>query len=169
MSGDRPEPTAYRPCVGLMILNPAGQIWIGRRAPAPNDAEGQEMWWQMPQGGIDDGEDAATAAIRELQEETGISSAEIIAESADWHHYDLPPHLLGVAWGGRYRGQKQRWFLVRFTGPDTEINITPVDHPIEFDQWRWAEKADLLDAIVPFKRDVYRAVLGEFENLIRPR
>ena len=162
------EPTAYRPCVGLLILNRAGQIWIGRRAAAPDDAEGQDMWWQMPQGGIDAGEEPDAAALRELHEETGIRTAEIIAETAGWHHYDLPDHLIGKAWGGRFRGQKQKWFAIRFLGEDGEVNITPTDHPIEFDRWRWANRAELIEAIVPFKRDVYRAVLAEFDGVIGP-
>ena len=164
----KPEPTAYRPCVGLLVLNREGLIWIGRRIEAKNDAEGAGDWWQMPQGGIDEGEDPARAALRELREETGIRTAEVIAESAKWHRYDLPRHLIGKAWKGRYRGQKQRWFAVRFLGDDREINITPDHHPIEFDQWRWAEPHDLLDCIVAFKRDVYLEVLDEFADAIRP-
>jgi putative (di)nucleoside polyphosphate hydrolase len=167
MSTTRPEPTAYRPCVGLLVLNRQGHIWIGRRIEAKNDAEGSGDWWQMPQGGIDEGEDPARAALRELHEETGIRNAEIIAESAAWHHYDLPRHLIGKAWKGRYRGQKQRWFAVRFLGDDDEINITPDDHPVEFDKWRWAASDELLDCIVAFKRDVYREVLEEFSEVIR--
>lgn len=168
MKTDPSKPTAYRPCVGLLIMNRAGKIWIGRRAAAHDDAEGNDMWWQMPQGGIDEGEDPAAAALRELYEETGIRSAEIIAETESWHYYDLPAHLIGRAWGGRYRGQKQKWFAVRFLGDEVEINISPTDHPIEFDRWRWSEPAELIGAIVPFKRDVYRAVLEEFESVIRP-
>ncbi len=161
-------PTAYRPCVGVMVLNREGHIWIGRRIEAQDDAEGSGDWWQMPQGGIDKGEDPRSAAIRELHEETGIRSAEIIAETKDWVKYDLPDHLIGKAWGGRYRGQKQKWFVFRFLGDEAEINITPADHPIEFDQWRWAARDELLDVIVVFKREVYREVLAEFEAVIGP-
>src|ERR1044071_6028476 len=102
-----PEQTAYRPCVGIMVLNAAGQVWIGRRHDAPAEPEGPGAWWQMPQGGIDENEDPAKAALRELDEETGIRSVKIIAQSADWYTYDLPGNLRPRAWGGRYRGQKQ--------------------------------------------------------------
>ncbi len=160
----------YRPCVGVMLINRDGLVWIGRRADAPqSQAEGAGTWWQMPQGGIDEDEDPAKAAARELREETGVRSARIIAQSKVWHRYDLPNHLVGKAWGGRYRGQKQVWFLMRFTGPDREIDITPPNpEHIEFDAWRWARSSELLDLIVPFKRDVYRAVLDEFGPLIAP-
>jgi putative (di)nucleoside polyphosphate hydrolase len=163
-AGDPP----YRPCVGQMVINPAGLVWIGRRADIPGDAEGRGTWWQMPQGGIDPGEDPATAARRELFEETAIVSADQIAEHSEWLTYDLPPELIGRAWGGRYRGQKQKWFAYRFTGQDREINITPAAglEP-EFVEWRWTHAGDLLDLIVPFKRDVYREVLAEFGPLAR--
>ena len=161
----------YRPCVGAMILNPAGFVWIGRRYDAPNDlsrdAEGRGSWWQMPQGGIDEGEDAAAAVLREVQEETGMTSLAILDEIPGWHLYDLPQKLLEMkVWGGKYRGQKQKWFVLRFTGPDTEVDITPHTGPKpEFDSWRWAPAAELLDTIVPFKRDVYQAVLTEAAKL----
>jgi len=159
----------YRPCVGILVVNREGRVWIGRRADAPLDAEGRGSWWQMPQGGIDDAEDPREAARRELFEETGIRSIEFIGESRDWHVYDLPPELVGKAWGGRYRGQRQKWFAVRFLGPDSEVNITPEQgHQIEFDDWRWASVEDVLELIVPFKRDVYRAVLGELGSLAGP-
>lgn len=166
------EPLGYRPCVGLMVVNPHSLVWIGRRAGTKkaNEPEGQEHWWQMPQGGIDAGEEPVQAALRELREETGIeeTSVEILAEAADWHLYDLPEHLVGKAWGGGYRGQRQKWFLMRFLGSDAQINITPDDpKQIEFDAWRWAEASELVDLIVPFKRDVYRAVLAEFAPLVR--
>ena len=157
----------YRPCVGAMILNLEGLVWIGRRYDAPGDAEGRGMWWQMPQGGIDEGEDAAVAVLREVQEETGITSVAIIAELPGWHLYDLPLHLLEKkVWGGRYRGQKQKWFALRFTGSDSEVAITPTSGPApEFDAWRWAPASELLATIVPFKRDVYRTVLAEAAGL----
>ena len=157
----------YRPCVGAMILNAAGLVWIGRRYDAPGDAEGRGTWWQMPQGGIDEGEDAAKAVLREVREETGITSVEVIAELPGWHTYDLPPGLLAKkVWGGKYRGQKQKWFALRFTGKDSEVAITPASGPApEFDAWRWAKASELLDIIVPFKRDVYRAVLADAAKL----
>jgi len=167
----RKEDLGYRPCVGLMVVNPDGLVWIGRRAGAKkaNEPEGQGHWWQMPQGGIDPGEEPLEAALRELGEETGIEegSVEVIAETAEWLHYDLPEHLIGKAWGGGYRGQMQKWFLMRFLGEDAEINITPDDPDAsEFDQWRWAPASELMDLIVPFKREVYRAVLDEFVPII---
>jgi putative (di)nucleoside polyphosphate hydrolase len=165
----KPEDLPYRPCVGQMVINAEGLVWVGRRADIPGDAEGRGTWWQMPQGGIDAGEDPAQAARRELFEETAIVSVEQIGELSHWVTYDLPPELIGVAWGGRYRGQKQMWFAYRFLGPDSEINITPGEglEP-EFVEWRWARADDLLDLIVPFKREVYRDVLKEFAPLARP-
>ncbi len=154
----------YRPCVGLMILNARNEVWVGRRVNSPNQGS-YSAFWQMPQGGIDEGEEPAGAALRELREETGITSAKIVAESSEWYPYDLPADLLGRIWGGRYRGQKQRWFALRFTGNDSEINIRPTDHEPEFDSWRWASMADLPRLIVPFKRDVYTKVMEEFRHL----
>lgn len=167
-------PEGYRPCVGIMVLNPQGKVWLGRRTSSKlqvTDPEGNHLWWQMPQGGIDPGEDPATAAYRELFEETGIrrQTVEIISRSPRWHCYDLPGDLIGKKWGGRYRGQAQAWFAMRFSGRDSDINITPEPpHEIEFDRWRWADASELLDLIVPFKRDVYIAVLEEFDAVLRP-
>jgi len=163
------EDLPYRPCVGLMVLNRDGLVWAGCRADSKNDAEGRGMWWQMPQGGIDPNEEPAAAALRELFEETGMRSVEQIAEVPRWLVYDLPPELVGKAWGGRYRGQKQRWFAYRFGGPDSEISIEPPPglEP-EFVSWRWTPLPELLNLIVPFKRDVYREVLGEFAHLAHP-
>jgi putative (di)nucleoside polyphosphate hydrolase len=162
-----PELLPYRPCVGLLIVNAAQQVWIGQRIPSVGK-EAPGGLWQMPQGGIDEGEEPATAAMRELREETGMSSGHIIAESRTWHAYDLPPHLLGRVWGGKYRGQTQKWFAVRFTGDDSEINISPTDHEPEFAAWRWAAINDVLDLVVPFKRSVYESVIAEFKPLLAP-
>jgi putative (di)nucleoside polyphosphate hydrolase len=165
-----PETLPYRPCVGQMVINHGGLVWAGRRTDSKNDAEGRGTWWQMPQGGIDAGEDPAAAARRELFEETAIRSVDLIAELPRWLTYDLPPELIGKAWGGRYRGQKQRWFAYRFTGSDSEININPPPGlDAEFIEWRWFPVNELIDLIVPFKRDVYRDVLSAFAPLAQPQ
>jgi putative (di)nucleoside polyphosphate hydrolase len=165
-----PYPTEYRPCVGLLVINREGHIWLGERLDARNDAEGLGTWWQMPQGGIDEGEDPVTAAMRELREETGITSASIIAETENWHHYDFPTHFATKAWGGKYRGQKQKWFALRFNGADAEIDISSPepDLPPEFGRWRWSPKTALINNVVDFKRAIYSAVLTEFDPLIIP-
>lgn len=163
-----PESLPYRPCVGQMVINWNGHVWIGRR-PGSNNSEGKGTWWQMPQGGIDPGEDPAAAARRELFEETAIRSVDPIAELPRWLTYDLPAELIGKAWGGRYRGQQQRWFAYRFLGDDSEINITPpTGHDAEFIEWRWSPVTELIDLIVPFKREVYRDVLAAFAPLAKP-
>lgn len=160
----------YRPCVGVMVLNRAGRVWIGRRHDGPGEAEGPGSWWQMPQGGIDEGEDPAKAALRELYEETGIRSVEMIAESPRWYTYDLPPEQAPKAWGGRYRGQKQKWFALRFIGAEEEIAVTqPPGHQVEFEAWRWADMDELIGLIVPFKRGVYEQVVQDFAALAKPR
>ena len=159
--------TAYRPCVGIMLLNPQGLVWVGRRYQKQND-DGVGHWWQMPQGGIDGNEDPAAAALRELEEETAVRSAEIIAEAPGWYNYDLPEHLIGQSWKGKYRGQTQKWFAARFTGEDSEINLAPPGHKQEFDQWRWAPMNELIDAIVPFKKPVYEQVIAAFRHLGQP-
>ena len=159
--------TAYRPCVGVMLLNAQGLVWIGRRFQKQND-DGVGHWWQMPQGGIDAGEDPAVAAIRELEEETAVRSAEIIAEAPDWYNYDLPEPLIGLSWKGKYRGQTQKWFAARFTGRDSEINLAPPGHKQEFDQWRWAKMSEVVDLIVPFKKPVYEKIIAAFRHLGQP-
>jgi putative (di)nucleoside polyphosphate hydrolase len=163
------EALLYRPCVGIMVINAAGLVWIGRRRDAPGEPEGPGSWWQMPQGGIDEAEDPARAALRELVEETGITSVEVLAESPGWYTYDLPPGLRPRAWGGRYCGQKQKWFAMRFTGSESEIVLERPGHKPEFDAWRWASIDELPDLIVPFKRDVYRQVVRDFAPLAKPQ
>ena len=159
--------TAYRPCVGIMLLNPQGLVWVGRRFQKQND-DGVGHWWQMPQGGIDGNEDPAAAALRELEEETAVRSAEIIAEAPGWYNYDLPEHLIGKSWKGKYRGQTQKWFAARFTGKDSEINLAPPGHKQEFDQWRWVRMNEVIDAIIPFKKPVYEQVIAAFKHLGQP-
>lgn len=159
--------TAYRPCVGVMLLNPQGLVWVGRRFQKQND-DGVGHWWQMPQGGIDGNEDPAVAALRELEEETAVRSAEIIAEAPGWYNYDLPEHLIGKSWKGKYRGQTQKWFAARFLGKDSEINLAPPGHKQEFDQWRWVKMNEVIDAIVPFKKPVYERVIAAFRHLGQP-
>ncbi len=153
----------YRPCVGIMLANRSGLVFVGRRIDRPNS---EPDAWQMPQGGIDPGEDDNVAVIRELGEETGLAAAhvDIIARAAEEHRYDLPDDLVGKIWGGRYRGQAQRWFLLRFKGEDSDIDIT-THHP-EFDAWQWVEADRLVDLIVPFKRTLYRQVVEEFRPLL---
>ena len=151
----------YRPCVGVMLLNPDGLIFAGQRRDSDSPA------WQMPQGGIDAGETPAIAALRELAEETGISPDLVapLAEAPDWISYDLPPELVGRVWKGRFRGQRQRWFALRYLGRDDQINIA-TEHP-EFSRWRWIGADEMLAAIVPFKRDVYRQVVAAFAPLLK--
>jgi len=148
----------YRPGVGIMLLNGEGLVFIGRRIDMPAGLAA----WQMPQGGIDPGETPREAALRELKEEVGTGKAEILAESAVWHHYDLPPEVAGRMWQGRYRGQRQKWFALRFTGADADIDLA-TEHP-EFDAWEWVRPERLPELIVPFKRQIYRDVLAEFRK-----
>ncbi|MGB5483397.1 RNA pyrophosphohydrolase [Parasphingorhabdus sp.] len=154
----------YRPCAGIMLANREGQVFVGQRLDAA--ASQYPDAWQMPQGGIDKGEKAEAAALRELREETGVveDHVQIIGRSTEEHLYDLPDELLGKIWKGKYRGQRQSWFLMRFTGQDDHIDIQ-TDHP-EFLNWKWTDPEGLPDIIVPFKRDLYRAVLKEFLPLI---
>jgi putative (di)nucleoside polyphosphate hydrolase len=145
----------YRPAVGIMLLNPLGEVFVARRLDMPAMPA-----WQMPQGGIDAGETPHQAAFRELREEIGTAAAEIIGESRGWLQYDLPAKLAGTVWGGCYRGQRQKWFLMRFTGRDSDINLA-TEHP-EFDAWQWVAPTRLPELIVSFKRRLYTAVLSEF-------
>jgi putative (di)nucleoside polyphosphate hydrolase len=152
----------YRPGVGVMLINRDGLVFVAQRIDMPEAA------WQMPQGGIDEGEDPREAALRELKEETGTDKAEIIGETRDWLLYDLPPELLDkISWGRRYRGQKQKWFAMRFTGSDRDIDIGSDKHP-EFSEWKWAPAGSLSKIIVPFKRDLYRQVVAELGHLAKP-
>lgn len=150
----------YRPCVGIMLCNAQGGVFAGQRLDNYADA------WQMPQGGIEKGEDPEVAALRELTEETGIPSdaVEVVTRTQDWIPYDLPTHLIPKLWNGKYRGQKQIWFLMRFLGSDDQINIE-TEHP-EFSRWCWMPSGDLLDRIVPFKRETYERVIREFQTQI---
>ena len=147
----------YRRGVGMMLLNAAGNVFVAKRIDTLAEA------WQMPQGGIDDGEDERTACMRELLEETGTNKAEILAESADWYRYDLPDALIPVVWKGAYRGQEQKWFALRFTGEDSDINIA-TEHP-EFLEWKWIPIEQLPEVIVPFKRSLYEDLVKEFRYL----
>jgi putative (di)nucleoside polyphosphate hydrolase len=158
----------YRPCVGIMLIDRRGLVWVGRRRPKWAD-HGSAHIWQMPQGGIATGERARLAALRELEEETGVTSIELLAEAPGWFTYDLPEELVGIALKGRYRGQKQKWFAMRFTGSEGEIDIGPRHgRKAEFDAWRWAPVSQLQRLIVPFKRQVYRDVVAEFAPLVCP-
>lgn len=153
-----PESLPYRPCVGVVLINHDGRIFVGRRKDTPNA-------WQMPQGGIDKGETPREAALRELLEETGADKAEYLAETEGWLRYDLPATLIGKLWGGRYRGQEQKWIAFRFTGDDGDIDLDAAKDD-EFDAWRWSTPGEALNDIVPFKREVYAAVLEAFAPLL---
>jgi putative (di)nucleoside polyphosphate hydrolase len=156
----------YRPCVGIMLINRFGLVWVGRRRPKWAGDRSRYIW-QMPQGGIAPGEDPLAAALRELEEETGVRSVEVVATAPRWLRYDLPKELLGVALKGRYRGQRQRWFAMRFLGEEDEIDIVPRrGHKAEFDAWRWSPVGELAELVAPFKRQVYRDVIAAFAPII---
>ena len=150
----------YRPCVGVVLTDGAGRVFVGQRIDSEVPA------WQMPQGGIDDGEDAETAALRELFEETGVRAdlVDVLARSRDEHFYDLPDDMIGRIWKGKYRGQRQNWFLMRFKGTDADINIE-TEHR-EFSSWQWVDAPMLPQLIVPFKKRLYENILAEFADLI---
>ena len=151
-----PESLPYRPCAGMMILNRKGQVFVGRRLDMVSE------YWQMPQGGIDDGEAPLEAALREREEEIGTRDVELIHSLDEWLTYDLPDDLIGKVWKGKYRGQKQKWFLFRYLGEDQDINIV-TRHP-EFSEWKWATVSEIPQLIVPFKRDLYETIIQRFAS-----
>ncbi len=155
-------PTAYRKGVGAVLFNAEGLVWVGRRIS--DSRQEIEHFWQFPQGGIDKGETPEQAVVRELSEETGIKQAEIIACTEDWLRYDLPESLIGVAWGGGYRGQAQKWFALRFLGSDDDIDLNSHGKP-EFDAWRWLPLSEAVELIVPFKHHLYAKIFDEFKHL----
>lgn len=160
-----PESLPYRPCVGIMLINRDGLVWAGNRIQAVDT--GSPLTWQMPQGGIDKGEEPRDAAFRELKEETGTDNAEIIGEIDRLLTYDLPVHLVGRALKGKYRGQKQKWYAMRFLGEDREIDIAADKHQ-EFSEWAWVPVTELVELIVPFKRGVYEEIVRELGPLAKP-
>lgn len=155
-----PRSLPYRPCVGVVLFNPAGRVFVGRRIDTDLAA------WQMPQGGVDPGEDLQDAAIRELREEVGTDNVDILERTRDWLYYDLPPNLVGKVWKGQYRGQKQHWFAMRFLGDDREIDLS-AHHP-EFSDWQWVPLETTPSLIVPFKRGVYERLVDEFGKYAEP-
>ena len=158
MTGQGMDGRGYRRCAGIMLLNARHEIFVARRRDMPSVA------WQMPQGGIDEGESPAQAARREMREEIGTDRAEIIAESPRWFTYDLPVELVDQLWGGRYRGQTQKWFAFRFNGTDADIDLDT--HEPEFIEWKWIAPEMLPDVIVPFKRELYADLLVEFRDVL---
>lgn len=168
MNGEKLNEAAdlpYRPGVGAMLLNGEGKVFVGRRSGVRRGPRGANVW-QMPQGGIDDGETPAMAVMRELAEETGTDKADIIAETKGWLTYDLPDDLIGVSWDGRYRGQTQKWFALRFTGVDADFDLGADADP-EFTAWKWVAMAELPRLVVPFKRRLYDTIVAEFRDLAK--
>jgi len=166
----RYEDLPYRPCAGLTVINRDGLVFIGRRASGPEHIDATHVW-QMPQGGIDKGEDPYKAALRELYEETSIKSVEKLGEIAEWLPYDIPRDIVGAAWQGKFRGQTQKWFALRFTGKDSEIDIeNPAGgkHEPEFIAWRWEKMENIPALVVPFKQPIYRRVITEFATFAKP-
>lgn len=155
-----PDLSRYRPNVGVVLFHPDGRVWYGRRAGTPGPYN-----WQFPQGGVDEGEDYLTAARRELAEETGVTSADLIGEISDWVAYDFPEGYGGSKQARGWAGQKQKWFAFRFTGEEAEIDLDQHDE-IEFDAWRWGRLDEAPDLIVPFKRDAYQVVVATFSPLV---
>ena len=158
----------YRACVGMMLFDRKGRVFIGRRTDGPEHVDETHVW-QMPQGGVDPNEDPWPAALRELYEETNVTSVEKLAESKEWYSYDIPREIAGKAWKGKYRGQTQKWYALRFTGKESEIDVrNPAGgHKPEFVDWRW-EKIERLPAlVVPFKRRVYEQVVEEFAKFAK--
>ncbi|MGL9732690.1 MAG: RNA pyrophosphohydrolase [Wolbachia sp.] len=149
----------YRPCVGIMLLNKQGHVFVGKRFDS-------DFCWQMPQGGVDDDEEIEQAVLRELLEEVGTDKAEIVAKNKDWIYYNLPEKFIPVYWNSKYSGQKQRWFLMKFDGENNDININYTDHP-EFKEWRWQNIDDLIANVISFKRKVYKTVIEEFSSQIK--
>lgn len=161
------EDLPYRPCVGVVLFNRDGLVFIGRRIDGPEHIDLTHAW-QMPQGGIDEGEEPWPAALRELREETNIRAVERLGEVADWLKYDIPRGLVGQAWQGKYRGQTQKWFAMRFTGDDGEVDVEhPAGHKPEFSAWRWERLEKTPDLVVPFKRPVYDRVASEFRQFAK--
>ncbi|MCO5064576.1 MAG: RNA pyrophosphohydrolase [Rhizobiaceae bacterium] len=170
MAKTKPTDLPYRPCVGIMVLNAEGLVWTGhRKVERDSEMTGSSQLWQMPQGGIDKGESPLEAARREIFEEAGMESLSLVAEAPRWIKYDLPSDRIGITWGGKYRGQKQKWFAFRFEGEETEIRIDPppAGHKAEFDEWAWKPLAQLPSLVVPFKRQVYEQVVAVFAHLAR--
>ena len=162
------EDLPYRPCAGLCVINRDGLVFIGRRIDGLEHIDATHVW-QLPQGGIDEGEEPYPAALRELREETNIRSVKRLGEIKDWVTYDIPRSIVGQAWKGKYRGQKQKWYALQFTGSEKEIDI---DHPggehkPEFCEWRWEPIQNLPDLVVPFKRKAYQRVVKEFSKFTR--
>jgi putative (di)nucleoside polyphosphate hydrolase len=155
----------YRPCVGIMLLNRNGRVFIGRRSDGPEHVDATHAW-QMPQGGVDPDEDPWQAALRELYEETNVRSVERLGETADWVTYDIPREIIGQAGKGKYRGQRQKWYAMRFTGHESEIDVAHPGggHEPEFTEWRWEPMENLPALIIPFKRKVYEQVVAEFRR-----